>query len=252
MTSFITTFLESKGFNKKDIAVYLDISKYGISYASSIAIRTKIDRTTVYSALKRLLQKGVIAQTEVNDVRAYMSVSPEIFLSQIERKIEDLNDQKKSVSLFLEEMKKLKKQTYEKPKIQIFEGDEAIISLYDSTLEKGGEQKSFLTLDKIPKPLEAYLKKTFIAAKIKKNVHSKVIVCDSPRSRLYESLDRKSNRETKIVKNHPFSLASEIILFQEKSIAIIDFHRQIYGIVIQSETLYKTIETLFDYVWSMN
>ena len=31
-------------------------------------------------------------------------------------------------------------------------------------------------------------------------------------------------------------------------VALIDFHQRIYGIVISSETFYRTMEAIFDYV----
>ena len=46
-------------------------------------------------------------------------------------------------------------------------------------------------------------------------------------------------------------LASEIMLFGGREVAIIDFHKQPYGMVISSETLYKTVDGLFDFIWSV-
>jgi sugar-specific transcriptional regulator TrmB len=249
MSQLITSFLRNNGFNKKDELIYLDIFQHGQSFASSVSLRTGIDRTTVYSALKRLLKKGVIAQTKMNDVKAYLAVSPEIFMDSIERKINDLESEKKMAGLFVKEMTNLKKRAYVQPKIKIFEGDDAIINLYSQTLEKGGTQKSFLTLDSFPVGLKDFLTKQFIELKKRRKVFSRVLVAEGKRSERYKSLDSISNRETKIVKGHPFQLHAEIILFGGNQVAIIDFHQQIYGMVINSETFYKTVETLFDFVW---
>lgn len=249
MSQLIESFLRNNNFNKKDERIYLDIFKHGQSFASSIALRTGIDRTTVYSALKRLLKKGVIAQTKMNEVKAYMALSPEIFLQSVERKIDDLQSEKKMAGLFVKEMAKLNKQAFAQPKIKIFEGDDAIISLYSQTLERGGLQKSFLTLDSFPEGLKHFLTKQFIELKKRKKVFSRVLVAEGKRSERYKSLDKVSNRETRIVKGHPFQLYAEIILFGGNQVAIIDFHQQIYGMVINSETFYKTVETLFDFVW---
>jgi hypothetical protein len=32
-------------------------------------------------------------------------------------------------------------------------------------------------------------------------------------------------------------------------VAIVDFHEQIYGMVIESATMYKTIDAMFEYIW---
>ncbi len=250
MNNAIIQFLTAQGLNEKDIEVYIDIYQHSQSYASSIALRSGIDRTTVYSVIRRLLKLGVIAQTKTNDIKAYLALSPEIFLDKIDRSIEDLSARKKSTALFVEEMMKIKKQQFEKPKIQIYEGDEAIMGLYQYTLSHPGVQKSFLTIKRIPQSLSDFLKKEYIKAKIKKHVHSRVLIARTPFATKYKSLDAKSNRATKIVTKHPFDLHSEVIMFNKNEVAIIDFHKQIYGIIIKSETLYKTTEALFDYIWA--
>lgn len=243
------TFLQSQDFNDKDIEVYLDIYQHGQSYASTIALRTKLDRTTVYSVLKRLVNKGVIAQTKIDGVSAYIPVAPEIFLNQIDSQIDELKDQRQQTEQFLAELSKIKPQGYEKPRIQIYEGEEGIISLYEQTIQEAGQQKAFLTLKHIPLRIRNYLTGPFIKNKLANNVRSQVLIAESDRSTNYQQLDKTSNRETRIVKSHPFQIHSEIVLFGERSVAIIDFHQQAYGIVIESDTLYKTVETLFDLVW---
>ncbi|MBI5754267.1 hypothetical protein HZA40_03955 [Candidatus Peregrinibacteria bacterium] len=249
MSQLIQSFLRNNNFNKKDEQIYLDIFQHGQSFASSVALRTGIDRTTVYSALKRLLKKGVIAQTQMNDVKAYMAVSPEIFIDNVERKIHELESEKKMAGLFVQEMAKMQKSAFLQPKIRIFEGDEAIINLYSQTLKKGGLQKSFLTLDSFPASLRPFLTKQFIEFKKRQKVFSRVLVAEGKKSERYKALDHVSNRETRIVKGHPFQLYAEIILFGGTQVAIIDFHQQIYGMAINSATFYKTVETLFDFVW---
>lgn len=249
MSDVVTSFLRNNGFNKKDVDIYLDIFKYGQSFASSVATRTSIDRTTVYSALKRLLKQGIIVQTIVNDVSAYMAVSPEIFVDRVEMKMADLKGERSVAEIFVNEMKKLKKGSFFEPKIKIFEGNDSVKSLYEHTLKSGGLQKSFLTLKFIPAPLRHFLTKQFIELKKKRKVFSRVLVAQTSHSLRYKSLDKVSNRETRIVKRSPFDLHSEIILFGKKEVAIIDFHKQIYGMVISSETFYKTIEAIFDCVW---
>lgn len=243
-------FLQEHGFNKKDIKVYRDIYKYDQSFASSISLRTGIDRTTVYAVLKRLLKQGVIVQTNLRGTKAYVAVSPKVFEDKIDREIDSLHTRKKSAKLFEEEMQKIRRRSFVRPRTKIYEGSEEIINLYKQSAEHSGEQKAFLTLKKIPDTLKQFLRKDFIQLKIQRGARSKVLVSQSPNAEKYKSLDKTSNRQTKIIKKHPFELHSEIILFNKNQIAIIDFQEHIYGIVLESETLYASIETLFDYIWA--
>lgn len=249
MAELINTFLKKQGLNEKDIAIYLDVFRHGQSFASSIGLRTKIDRTTVYSVLKRLLKHGFLAQSVVNDVAVYIAVSPEIFVRNIDSEMQDLMMQKNVAQAFVQEMSNLEKRSFVKPKTRVYEGDRAIINLYEETLQNPGEQKAFVNLRPIPSIVQDFLRGSFIKSKVAHRVFSKVIVTDGPITPKYMALDHKSNRETRVIRNLPFDLQTEIILFNKKEVAIIDFNNPVYGIVFESSAFYKTMEALFDYLW---
>lgn len=249
ITDPIRVFLSAQGLNKTDIAVYLDIYKYGQSYASSVATRTGIDRTTVYSALKRLLKRSIIIQTKTKDTHAYMAVSPNVFMDKIDRRIEVLHGEKRQAGLFVQEMLHVQRRNFLKPRTKIYEGVEAVINLFMETIQNAGEQKSFLSLQEIPESLKEFLRKKFIELKLKNNVTSSVLVANGPKAAKYQALDTRSNRHTKIIKKYPFDVHSEIILFNKNEVALIDFHDNVYGVLIESETLFKSMEALFDYIW---
>ena len=245
----IENFLKSKGFGANDVKVYLDIFKHSQCFASSVSLRTNIDRTTVYSSIKRLLKKGVIAQTRVNDVNAYVAVAPQIFVENLDMEMRRLKDERIEAESFVKELKTLENSVFEKPKVRIYEGEQAIINLYEETLRAGGTQKAFIKIVDLPDRLKSFFKGRFIEARKEKKVFSQVIVSNSKFAEKYRSTDEKSDRETKIVKSHPFEMHAEILLFGTSSVAIVDFHEQIYGMVIESSTMYKTIEAMFDYIW---
>jgi sugar-specific transcriptional regulator TrmB len=245
----IQEFLQKKGFGVNDIKVYLDIVKHSQCFASSVSLRTGIDRTTVYSSIKRLLKKGVIAQTKVNDVNAYVAVAPQIFVENIDQEMRGLKEQRLEAENFVKEVQKLETTAFEKPNVRIYEGEQAIINLYEETLRNGGTQKAFIKIINLPDRLKNFFKGRFIEAKKEKNVFSKVIVANSKFAEKYCSTDDRSARKTKIVKSHPFEMHAEILLFGTSSVAIVDFHEQIYGMVIESATMYKTIDAMFEYIW---
>ncbi len=251
MSNLVENFLEEQGFNEKDREIYLDLHRHGQSFASTIALRTGIDRTTVYSVLRRLVVRGIVLQTDVNDVRAYLPVAPEVFVDKVEREMDELKAKKKMAQLFVAELEGMQGSSFVKSKVKIYDGVEGIINLYEQTLVKGSTQKAFINLKNVPEEVMKFLKGRFIKEKVRKKVKSFVIVGKSRFSERYQKLDRKSNRETRIVERMPFDLHSEIVLFGGREVAIIDFHQQIYGMVIESETFYRTVEALFDYVWKV-
>jgi sugar-specific transcriptional regulator TrmB len=245
----IQLFLQNQGFSVTDIAVYLDVYAHDRSFASTIAVRTHKERTTVYSALKRLIKRGVIAQTTINGVKAYMALSPEVFFDHIDQEMFVLEQKKKEIFCIIDEMKKMKKQISHKTYFTLHEGENALKSLYYEALVPESVHKAFLTLHDIPKTFLSFLQTEFMRKKKEKNVQSRVIVPNTPFASRYKKLDSVSNRTTKIVEKRPFDIHSEIIILDQKKVIVIDFSKPSYGMMIESPTYHKTIETLFDYVW---
>lgn len=250
MTKAIESFLENRGFNANDVRVYLDIYTHGQSFASSVAARTSIDRTTVYSCLKRLLKRGVIAQTTINEVNAYVSIEPDIFVDSVDARLDGLVAERKMAVEFVEELKTLRKSVFNKPRIRVYEGEQAIINLYEETLKRGGRQKAFIKVDRLPDGLRDFFRRKYVESKKRHAVFSQVIAAESEVAKRYRAKDSLSNRLTRLVARHPFEMHAEILLFGESEVAIVDFHEQLWGLVIDSGTLYKSIEAMFDFMWA--
>jgi len=250
MQEIIDNFLNRQGLNATDRKLYLALHQHGLAHASTLSLRTEVDRTTVYSSLKRLLKAGVVAQTQSGGARAYMALPPEVFVDKVEHAAAQLRAEKRQAEVFVDAMRTLTQGNFKKHKVSIFEGKTAIISLYNLTLAQPGEQRSFLTLGEIPAGLSEFLRKTYITSKLRKQVSSRVLLADSAQARRYKTLDGKSNRRSRIVKKLPFDLHAEIILWDDDKVAIIDFHQQIYGLLIESGTLHDTLAAMFEYVWA--
>tara|TARA_Y100000296_G_scaffold84834_1_gene119224 strand:+ start:10164 stop:10352 length:189 start_codon:yes stop_codon:yes gene_type:complete len=52
--------LESIGFSKNEISIYLDLIRIGKSFAGDISKRTEIHRSNTYDILEKLLEKGIV------------------------------------------------------------------------------------------------------------------------------------------------------------------------------------------------
>ena len=134
-------------------------------------------------------------------------VSPEVFVDKLEYELERIKGRRKRAESFVESMQMLHQAELKKHQISIFEGAKAIMSLYHTTLQKAGQQKSFLTINRIPEEVHTFLTKTYMQRKLAQKVHSKVLLADSPAARKYHETDQRGNRESRLVKKLPFELA---------------------------------------------
>jgi sugar-specific transcriptional regulator TrmB len=247
--AFLEQIAKIFNLNEKDTMVYLDLLKFGSSAASTISARTNIDRTTVYSVLKRLCKRGIVVEAPDRDKSLFLALDPNVFTSKIQSEIHRKQDELKMIESVIPDLRKLQNQFSGVPIFQIFQGEEAVISLYDQMVEKGTQQDAILTLQKLPSNIKRYLMKDYIDKKLKRKLSSRVLIEDSSRAKKYKVLDYKSNRKTKLVPEGVHKFETEIIITDTDEVAMIDFQKDIVGVLIKSSTIHSTIKAVFDLVW---
>ena len=117
--------LKQLGFTDKEIEVYLAVLEQGKTTPANIALLTGINRTTVYSISKDLLEKGVIAE-DIAGPKSYLVALPPDDLKNLAKKEErDLQSKKILIDQVTSELQNFTKNTkYSIPKISfIYEED---------------------------------------------------------------------------------------------------------------------------------
>ena len=125
----INTVLSQLGFSKNESDVYLASLELGLSSAQDIAKKAGIKRTTAYSVLDYLVQRGVMAKTEVKGKTRFIVEPPEKLLQMVTNLQSDL-------SRLLPELQAVYNAKPAKPKIIFYEGNNAIENVYEDTLKE--------------------------------------------------------------------------------------------------------------------
>ena len=113
------------GFNENEKEVYLAILHAGKISPHKIASLTKINRTTVYSIGKKLMQLGLISEDKGQKVSYFQAEKPEKLFSMIEKEEDEVKVRKESAHRLVRELSAIKsKKQYSVPRIKfIEEGD---------------------------------------------------------------------------------------------------------------------------------
>lgn len=123
--------LKNLGLSSKEIAVYICVLQNGKITASNVAYKTKINRTTVYSVSKELIQKGLIAE-DLGATTSYLVAKPATELKDMIIKEEKVIAQKKLVAdKAIQELRNITQNVkYSIPKIVFIQEDDIENYLY--------------------------------------------------------------------------------------------------------------------------
>ena len=237
--------LEQLGFEEKEAKTYLACLQLGEGNATKIAKMAGLKRSTVYVKLNDLNLKGLIDIVKTETSTKYRATHPS--------KLTQLYDfRRKQLEEISPMLKTLYKGDTEKPRIQVFESDEAVERLYMEFLEEiecnGGEIFIFSKISQIyenlvyKKILEKFLNLIW-SNKIK------VILTEN---------DFISEYGKKVIKatggNYQFRLVKDSIFMNDNMIygdkmAIFSIKKHIYAILIEDKEIVKTYKNLFMLAW---
>lgn len=121
----IVNTLREFGLSKKEAEVYLALLELGVAGANDIAKQAGINRSSTYVVIESLKKHGLVSMTVDKKVQGYIAAAPETLLKMAEEKSERSARTKKSIEALLPELRTLHKETVFKPKVIVYEGDEA-------------------------------------------------------------------------------------------------------------------------------
>src|SRR3989344_4644912 len=75
--------LEKIGFRRTEASIYLTLLELGEAQAGELSKKTQINRTTIYDALERLLEKGLVTYIIQAHKKVFRPIAPAKILENI-------------------------------------------------------------------------------------------------------------------------------------------------------------------------
>lgn len=239
--------LQQLGFSEKEAAVYLACLELGaVSAVSTIAARSKLQRTTAYDILRSLEQKGVVISVKSRKNRYYEALPPEKLIAY-------LKEQSAQYARLAYEAKEMLPQLHarfrsqgDRPRVYFYEGDEGLVRVYEETLSSTGEILGYACDQTNQEALPWYFPK-YYKRRAAKNIPIRAIFPDTPESRARHALDKEELRESLLVPRELLNFTPEINFFDNK-IMIADWKEKL-GIIIESREIAKAFKQTFELAW---
>lgn len=239
LNNFMIQELQEFGLNEREAKVYLQVLKDQGETASTIAKRTKINRTTVYLELNNLIEKGLVSYIIKNKKKTFQAQEPETFLEILELK-------KKKISQILPKLKNLHK-SINPFKIEILEGKEGIKQFYRNIIHTSKEICAFGITGFAFKILEFEFPHLAKEAKIN-GLKLQYLANENAKAEL-----SKLPKNFVEIKYLPKEITSNVttIIYEDK-IAIQSLIKEnIFVVIIQDKQLNEGYKNYFNYMWNL-
>ncbi|MBU1198800.1 MAG: hypothetical protein KKF46_08650 [Nanoarchaeota archaeon] len=231
--------LEEAGMTTAEAKIYLALLEKGSSKAGDISRHTGIHRRSVYDAIERLIQKGLVSYIKTNNRRYYEAADPE-------RLVEIQREKEETMTQLLPELQLLRKMSDEKKEVLFFRGKQAIKTVFDDQITEGKEILVFgdaVNVDEIVK----YFFMHFDKQRIQKNIKVRMLFDESARKEEY--LKKIPLAEIRFIKKGNKSPVSTNI-YSDK-VSIITWDENPKAILIKEPVLAQSFKSYFEFIWAM-
>lgn len=232
--------LQKLGFSENEIKVYLAALECGVASAQNIAQIAGVKRTTAYSVLSYLINRGIIGKTKIKGKTRFVPEPPQRLLLFV-REMEE------GIKTSLPELEAIYNKDEVKPKITFYEGIEGIKNVFEDTLrEKPKEILMWLTDDYF-KDLPGY-SSDYIKERVRLNMHARRIApAGSIWIRKNKQRDKEELSETIAVPPEMMMTGIEVNVYNNK-FAFMNF-REKTGIIIESKAIADAMRQAYELSW---
>ena len=234
----IITVLESIGFNKNEILVYLDLIKIGNSSANDIAHRAKIHRPNVYDTLNKLIEKGIVTESLKDNKKIFYPIKPKdlmIYLKQKEYELQKI----------IPKIEEIHNKPPEKRKVTMSEGIKSFRVILNNLLEKN-EQIDVYGIPKGASDLIGGFIDDFHKRRIEKKIIMKHVYNKDAAKRL-KYLNDMEFTEARFL---PSSFDTTITTLICGNVVVLNFWDEpIFTIVIENKAIAESYKNYFDIIW---
>lgn len=228
--------LISYGLSDKEANVYIICLKTGQATANRISELAKVARSTTYDILDRLKSLGLITTCVIDNKTHFIANNPEVLLTS-------LDERKSAIEEVLPSLRGIFKKVEDKPYAEVFQGEIAIIKIFDEILDNAKELKVIGSqgnaLEKI-----GYHPEKFRLKRIQNKVRIQQILEISEESKKIEKDKYTNIRFLKSLSN-----SKEGVFISGDYVYHILFQYEISAIKIKSKDHAEAMRIVFDELW---
>lgn len=245
-------YLGQIGFTGNESRVYLELLQIGARPVSLLAKRLLMNRTSVWSTLKTLEQKGVISSYSVRKTQYFVANDPNFLIGYVDRKCRAFDYYRDKLISVIPQFRGVSDNfVFHRPVVAFFDGIEGVKQVLYDFFKANCDKRGYISLDKFF--LEDNNFSDFFKESLKKKTSKsfKIILPNFDEIRKIFNFKNK-NVEILCLDKIDFGklFENEMAIYNDK-VCILNLQKGAeYAIVIESQKTADMHKTIFDMVWN--
>jgi sugar-specific transcriptional regulator TrmB len=234
----LLTALERLGLTAIESLVYLALLENGQQQAGNITKLTGVHRRTVYDAIARLVEKGLVAYIKTNHTRIYEATHPE-------RLADIVKEQEQQISSCMPDLEKLYEHQPSRHETVFFRGKHGLKALFDDQLQQ--ERSTVQVLGATPAAVDQlrYYFPQFDRQRVRKGIKVQLLFDQRVAGKSY-------------VRRIPLAQARRITVDDPQdvvtciygdTIALVHFSEKPFGVMIRGPAVAQQYRNWFSLLW---
>ena len=229
----IEEVLEKTGMSTNEIKVYLTLNDNGSNKAGQIAKIAKIDRSSCYGSLKKLIEKGLVSYVSIGKIKWFQSAEPK-------KIIDYLKEQQEDVKSILPQLDKRQKQKRTKGQVRLYKGEKGVKTVFYDILREGKNNDVFGSEGQLSDRMPMFVKQ-YIRMQNEKKMKTRNLIGINGRRRYSDGTSyRFVNKEIQ---------SNVVTNIYGNKIGIIIWTDEPEAIIIENESAAKAYKSYFEFMW---
>jgi len=234
-----TQILQETGLSNTEAKVYLALLELGSALAGEITKKSEVNRTNVYDALERLIEKGLVTYVISANRKVFEPVNPEKLQNILKEKQEKLNSAMKDLQSKYNSSKSKEEAT-------IFKGKKGIKSIFEDVLKDKKDLFAYGAESKFADIFPAY-QKHWNKQRAKLKIKVKIIYNEKVKKRKIK--EKLKLLYMKFLPKH-YEFPSTIMVYGNKTVTIV-WSELPFGFMIKSKEVVKSNMNFFNILWKI-
>ncbi len=244
--------IEDLGLSQKEARVYVANLMLGPATVQKIADQADIKRVTTYVILESLASLGLVSQSNQGKKTYFAAEDPISLRRLLEKKEQQVAEQKTGFENILPELKKLKDLPADSPTVRFYEGAEGIKSIFSSFYASHVQEVDMVygmsNLDQLHAFYPEMAERLSNPERVKFKIPSRFIYT-SERGPIYKETDKQALRQSRWVSADKYPMNGDINIIGDYVILLALTGNKPIGITIHSKELAKGMKVIFELAW---